>query len=58
VFCPECGEKTPMLHWRTCVNEHRLLVGGSEEREIYQLALALPGFALMEDSSPQSRAKM
>jgi len=37
VFCPECGEQTPMLHWRTCVNESKEVGRQDEDGEIYKL---------------------
>jgi hypothetical protein len=49
-FCPECGEPTPMLHWRTCVNESRNIGRQEEEWEIYKLTTRFPGFVLMDDS--------
>lgn len=50
VFCPECGEQTPMLHWRTCVNESKELGRQDEEGEIYKLTTRFPNFILMDDS--------
>lgn len=51
VFCPECGEKTPMLHWRTCVNESKELGRQEEEWEIFRLTTRFPGFILLDDSA-------
>jgi hypothetical protein len=51
VFCPECGEQTPMLHLRTCVNESRELGRLDDEREIYRMTTRYPGFILMDDSA-------
>jgi DNA-directed RNA polymerase subunit RPC12/RpoP len=51
IFCPECGEQTPMLHWRTCVNESREVGRQEEEWEIYKLTTRFPGFILMDDSA-------
>jgi transcription elongation factor Elf1 len=51
VFCPECGEQTPVLHWRTCFNEAREVGRQEEEWEIYRLTTRFPGFVLMDDSA-------
>jgi hypothetical protein len=51
VFCPECGEQTPMLHWRTCVNESKEPASREDsDWEIYKLNVRFPGFILMGDS--------
>ena len=51
VFCPECGEQTPMLHWRTCVNESTEVGNQEDDWEIYKLATRFPDFVLMDDSA-------
>ncbi|HEY4686400.1 MAG TPA: hypothetical protein VII57_10195 [Dehalococcoidia bacterium] len=51
VFCPECGERTRMLHWRTCLNESRELTSQEGAQEIYNLTTRFPGFVLMDDSA-------
>ncbi len=51
VFCPECGEQTPMLHWRTCVNQSKQVGRQEEDWEIYKLTTRFPGFVLMDDSA-------
>jgi hypothetical protein len=51
VFCPECGEKTPMLHWRTCVNESTEVGSREDDWEIYKMTTRFPGFILVEDSA-------
>lgn len=51
VYCPECGERTPMLHWRTCVNESKQQASREEGAwEIYNLTVRFPDFILMDDS--------
>jgi hypothetical protein len=51
VFCPECGEATPMLHWRTCVNESRQVGTREDAWEIYKLTTRFPDFVLLADSA-------
>jgi DNA-directed RNA polymerase subunit RPC12/RpoP len=51
VFCPECGEQTPMLHWRTCVNQSREVGSGEDGAwEIFNLTTRFSDFLLMDDS--------
>jgi hypothetical protein len=55
-FCPECGERTPMLHWRAQASESLEFQTDSAGLEIYQMCPALEG-GLMDDfvMPPDSR---
>jgi len=48
-FCPECGERTPMIHWRVQTSESLEFCSDGPGREIYQLFAPYDG-ALMCDS--------
>ena len=36
-FCPECGERTPMLHWRAQTSQSLEFCSDGPGREIYQM---------------------
>jgi hypothetical protein len=36
-FCPECGKRTPMIHWRTQTSESLEFCSDGPGREIYQM---------------------
>jgi len=48
-FCPECGERTPMIHWRTQTSDSLDFRSDGPGREIYQMCPQLDG-PLMDDS--------
>jgi hypothetical protein len=47
-FCPECGERTPMLHWRAQASDSLDFQTDGTGLEIYQMCPPLEG-ALMDD---------
>lgn len=48
-FCPECGTRTPMLHWRAQTSESLDFSSGDPGLEIYQM-FSTPDAPLMDDS--------
>jgi len=47
-FCPECGDRTPMLHWRAQASSSLEFCSDGPGLEIYQMCPSLDG-ALMDD---------
>jgi hypothetical protein len=48
-FCPECGVRTPMLHWRVQTSQSLEFCSDGAGREIYQMFFPSDA-ALMHDS--------
>jgi hypothetical protein len=48
-FCPECGSRTPMLHWRAQTSESLEFCSDGPGREIYQM-FSPSDAPLMDDS--------
>jgi hypothetical protein len=52
-FCPECGVRTPMIHWRSQTSQSLEFCSDGPGREIYQM-FSPADAALMHDSVPPS----
>lgn len=55
-FCPECGVRTPMIHWRVQTSQSFEFCSSGAGREIYQM-FSPSGAALMHDSVLPAEAR-
>jgi hypothetical protein len=55
-FCPECGVRTPMIHWRVQASQSLEFCSDGPGREIYQM-FSPADAALMHDSVLPSQGR-